>query len=276
MPTSNRTLDLFDLSGRRAVVTGAGGLLGREFCGALADAGATVIAVDRDHATASIACDRAEIHPLVCDVTNPEMVASAITTIAAGGKIDALVTSAGIDPKVDTEGQVSGGAVPFIHYPAHAWAESIDVNLTGTFLVAQAVASVMEHQADGRGAGSIVTIASTYGLAGPDQRIYADATGRQRSFKPLDYATTKAGVLGFTRALAAYYQGTAIRVNALTPGGAFNGQDPAFVERYSARTILGRMADPAEYRAALVFLCSDASSYMTGSNLVIDGGWTAW
>jgi 2-deoxy-D-gluconate 3-dehydrogenase len=184
------------------------------------------------------------------------------------------VTSAAVDPKVDGAGGVAGGEQGFPSYPLACWQESLLVNLTGTFLVAQAAASVMERQDGGRGRGSIVTIASTYGMTGPDQRLYVDG-GVQRSFKPLDYPTTKSGVIGFTRALAAYYRETGIRANSLTPGGAFNGQDPAFVERYASRTILGRMADPAEYRAAIAFLCSDASSYMTGANLVVDGGWTA-
>ena len=116
---------------------------------------------------------------------------------------------------------------------------------------------------------------STYGLVGPDQSIYKDEEDVQLFYKPVDYSVTKAGLLGFTRALAAMYKGTGIRVNALTPGGAFNDHTSAFVEKYAGRTILGRMADPTEYGGAIVFLCSSASSYMTGSNLIFDGGWTA-
>lgn len=268
------TLSAFDLSGRRALVTGAAGLLGREFCGALLDIGADVFALDRPGPSLDDLAASTEVTPVVCDVTDADSVASCVTGIAAGGDIDALVTSAAVDPKVDDEGGISGGAVGFPDYPLACWQESLQVNLTGTFLIAQAVAAVMAGQDDGRGRGAIVTIASTYGLTGPDQRLYSEG-GVQQAFKPLDYPTTKAGVIGFTRALAAYYRDTGIRVNSLTPGGANNGQDPAFVERYSSRTIMGRMAQPGEYRAAIAFLCSDASSYMTGSNLVIDGGWTA-
>jgi NAD(P)-dependent dehydrogenase (short-subunit alcohol dehydrogenase family) len=269
------TLARFDMSGRRAIVTGAAGLLGREFCGALLDVGAEVFALDLAGPALDGVAATAGITAVVCDVTDPEAVAGSVASVAAAGDIDALVTSAAVDPKVDGAGGISGSSSGFPGYPAALWQQSMLVNLTGTFLVAQAVAGVMERQADGRGRGSIVTIASTYGLTGPDQRLYVDDAGVQQAVKPLDYPTTKAGVIGFTRALAAYYRQTGIRVNSLTPGGAFNGQDPGFVARYSERTIMGRMAEPCEYRAAIAFLCSDASSYMTGANLVVDGGWTA-
>jgi 2-deoxy-D-gluconate 3-dehydrogenase len=236
--------------------------------------GADVFALDRAGAALDALAADLPVRPMAVDVTDESSVAAVIEQVAADGEIDALVTSAAVDPKVDDHGGIAGGESGFTGYPLACWQESLLVNLTGTFRMAQGVARVMERQAGGGGRGAIVTIASTYGLAAPDQRLYVDE-GVQRSFKPLDYPTTKAGILGFTRSLAAYYRETDIRVNCLTPGGAYNGQDDGFVQRYASRTILGRMARPSEYRAAIAFLCSDASSYMTGANLVVDGGWTA-
>jgi 2-deoxy-D-gluconate 3-dehydrogenase len=184
--------------------------------------------------------------------------------------IDILVNSAALDPKFEGP-QQDEFASTFEDLPADVWDRSLRVNLTGVFLCSQAVTRPMLR----RGAGVIINIGSTYGLVGPDQRIYGRRDGR-RQVKPVHYSVSKAGVLGLTRYLAAYFAGTRIRVNTLTPGGIRRDQDAEFVEAYSSRTPMGRMADRHEMNSALLFLASDASAYMTGGNLVVDGGWTAW
>ena len=241
-------LDQFRLDGHVIIITGGAGLLGKQYSAAIAQAGGI---------------------PIVADI-HAEGGALVRQTLKRFGRIDGLVNNAGIDPKFERK-QANKHTDSFEEYPLELWNQSVAVNLTGMFLVAQAVAAVMVSQ----GRGSIVNISSTYGVVGPDQRLY-QTKGSKPTFKPVAYSVTKAGVLGLTRYLATYWAGKGIRVNTLTPGGVFHGHDKEFVKRYSFRTPLGRMAKQHEYNAAIVFLLSDASSYMTGSNLVIDGGWTAW
>ncbi|MFZ5822264.1 MAG: SDR family oxidoreductase [Chloroflexota bacterium] len=271
--------DKFDLKGRVGVVTGGGGQLGTEFCKTLVEAGASVVVADllMDHAerTAKLLADSGyEVMPYQLDVTSVESTRSLVAeTLDRFGRLDILVNSAALDPKFDPEAAARGitpGA--FEDYPLEQWNAALNVNLTGIFLVTQACVKPMLEQ--GR-KGSIINICSTYGLNGPDQRIYIK-DGKRVAFKPAYYTTTKAGVMGFTKYLAAYYAGTEIRVNALTPGGVYNNHEEYFVKNYSAKTIMGRMANKDEMNGALLFLASDASSYMTGNNVVVDGGWTAW
>lgn len=270
--------DKFDLSGRVAIVTGGAGLLGVEFCRTLAEAGAAVIVADLNAPAAeqnaqglSQAGYRAAGYGL--DVTRPESCREAVAVaLSRFGRLDILVNSAALDPKFDPSATARGIAPgAFEDYPLEQWDAALNVNLTGTFLMTQAAVRPMLQQ----GKGSIINICSTYGLNGPDQRIYVK-DGQRVAFKPVYYTVTKAGVLGFTKYLAAYYAGTEIRVNALTPGGVYNNHEEYFVRNYSAKTILGRMAHKDEMNGALLFLASDASSYMTGNNVVVDGGWTAW
>jgi 2-deoxy-D-gluconate 3-dehydrogenase len=270
----------FDLTGRVAVVTGGAGLLGVEFCRTLAEGGAAVVVVDlNESAAAKVAgsLQQAGFKSLAVatDITRPESVnALAEKTLAAFGRIDVLVNSAALDPKFDPEAAARGIAPgKFEEYPLEQWNAALNVNLTGMFLVTQACVKPMIAQGK---KGSIINICSTYGLNGPDQRIYRKTDGSQPAYKPVYYTVTKAGVVGFTKYLAAYYMETEIRVNMLTPGGVFNNHDETFVRNYSAKTILGRMAHKDEMNGALLFLASDASSYMTGNNVVVDGGWTAW
>lgn len=276
-------LDKFSLTGKVAIVTGGPGLLGQEFCRTLAEAGASVVVADIDANGANALATRlikAGYHCLgvATDVTQPDSVQALIEeTLSTFGRLDILVNSAALDPKFDPpalakmakKGAISGS---FEDYPLGAWKAALDVNLTGMFLCCQAAVKPMLTQGK---KGSIINICSTYGLVAPDQRIY-QRQGKQISYKPVYYSVTKAGVLGLTRYLSAYYAGTDIRVNALTPGGIYNQHDETFLKAYSTRNVMGRMANKDEMNGALLFLASDASSYMTGSNLIVDGGWTAW
>jgi len=279
----NSVIDKFNLTDRVAIVTGGPGLLGKEFCQTLAEAGATVVVADinADGVSAlTTTLIKTGYHAMgvATDITQPASVNALVEeTLMTYGRLDILVNSAALDPKFDPQalaemaklGTVSGS---FEDYPLDSWKTALDVNLTGMFLCCQAAVKPMLAQGK---KGSIINICSTYGLVAPDQRIY-QREGKQTSYKPVYYSVTKAGVLGLTRYLATYYAGTEIRVNALTPGGIYNDHDEVFLNAYSARTVMGRMASKDEMNGALLFLASDASSYMTGSNLIVDGGWTAW
>lgn len=260
-----------DLTDRVAVVTGAAGLLGREHCGALAEAGATVVAADIDVDGATEAVDRPGDHLAVeLDVTEVESVRRLTKiVISRHRRVDVLVNNAAINDTVEGHDEQP---IPFEDVPLDRWQRSIDVNLTGVFLMSQAVGSEMARQ----GSGSIINIASTYALVGPDQDLYLTESGERLMFKAPAYSAAKGGVLAFTRYLATYWGDAGVRVNALSPGGVENGQTQHFVSAYSRRTPLGRMARASDYRGALLFLASDESAYMTGANLVVDGGWTAW
>lgn len=269
----------FSIKDRVAIVTGGSGLLGQEFCRTLAEAGASVVVADINPQGAEAVAGTLIEHgyhalAVKVDITKVDSVGSLIDkTLERFNRLDILVNSAALDPKFDPVA-LEAGDTPlgaFEDYPLEAWKQALDVNLTGMFLCCQAAVRPMLAQNE----GVIINICSTYGLVGPDQRLY-QREGHQTSFKPVYYSVTKAGVLGFTRYLATYYAGKNIRVNALTPGGIYNNHDKTFLNAYSSRTVINRMAHRDEMNGALLFLASDASSYMTGSNLVVDGGWTAW
>ena len=290
--------DLFDLTGRVALVTGGSGLLGAQFCRTLAAAGAAVVIADLDQAAASIlanaiAADGGQALVSRTDVTSPASVQAMLeATLADFGRLDILVNSAALDPKFDPaslkkydqelntpnsylltpdSSPLTPNSIPFEDYPLEQWNQALAVNLTGAFLCCQAAARPMLAG----GGGVMVNLSSIYGLAAPDQRMY-QRPGGPPQYKPAYYSVTKAGILGLTKYLAAYYAGKNIRVNALSPGGVYNGHDDEFVQAYSSRAVLGRMAEKDEMNGALLFLVSDASKYMTGANLVVDGGWTTW
>ena len=276
--------DLFDLTGRVAVVTGGAGLLGSEFCRTLLEANATTIIADINKSAATNLAgslnasiepcvDEPRAIPLEVDIASKDSVQTFFEKVAGDyERVDVLVNAAAIDPKFDPGSlEASDSEFGFEDYPLELWKHALDTNLTGIFLCCQSAGKLMLTQ----GRGVMINVSSIYGLVGPDQRIYQSSENPAR-YKPAYYSTTKAGILGLTRDLAAYYRNKSIRINALTPGGVFHEHDQEFVDVYSSRTILGRMGKKNEMNGALLFLASDASTYMTGSNLVVDGGWTAW
>ena len=264
----------FDLTGRTAVVTGGGGLLGRAIASALAEHGAAVAVVDVDLAAAetTVGALRASGHDaiaLACDVAVPDDVESTAAAVDAWrGAPHVLVNNAATKTD-DVRAFFSDTAATDLE----RWRKVMAVNLDGMFLVARAFGTRMAAL----GRGSIVQTASIYGVVAPDLRIYdgLDFMGAPMT-SPVTYSASKAGVVGLSRHLAVEWAPSGVRVNTLVPGGVRSGQDPRFVERYSARVPLGRMAEPDEMAGAVVFLASDASAYMTGQVLPVDGGLTAW
>ena len=270
---------LFDLTGRVAIITGGAGMLGLKYAEAIAEMGGIPVLVDLKKES----CQEAEqyiqslfngdVLGIQADVTEKSQIGQMVEQVMERfGRIDILVNNAAMDAKFDAD-HANQHLTEFENYPLAFWQRSLEVNLTGMFICAQKVTGPMLAQ----GKGVIVNISSHYGLIGPDQRLYktVDSEGPMQ-YKPADYSVSKSGVNGLTRYLATYFAGKNIRVNSLVPGGVFSNHDPEFVRHYSYRTPLGRMATPNELCGPLVFLVSDASSYMTGANLVVDGGWTAW
>jgi NAD(P)-dependent dehydrogenase (short-subunit alcohol dehydrogenase family) len=267
---------LFDIKNRNIVITGSSGLLGSQYANILSASGANVILVDLD----SIKNKKLErslrkkyrtkARSYITDISNLQEVKKLAKNVLRDfKKIDGLVNNAAFTSKAAKE-ESDNPYGSLENFPMKIWQKSIDINLTGVFFCSQAFGKIMAKQ----GKGVIVNIASNYGLVGADQRIY----GKSGLNLPISYAATKGAVVNMTRYLAAYWSGKNIRVNTLSPGGVLDitYQDKKFIKKYSEKTILGRMARKDEYNGAILFLISDASSYMTGANLIIDGGWTAW
>jgi NAD(P)-dependent dehydrogenase (short-subunit alcohol dehydrogenase family) len=272
----------YDLTGRSALVTGAGGLLGRQHVAALVEAGARVVVSDigLKQAEAAIGTIResspsSELIAAALDVTSLDSVRAVADDLASRSiPIDILVNNAAIDPKVTSAPGVMHSS-RFEAFPVPQWQTEIAVGLTGAMLCAQVFGSAMAS----RGHGVILNIASDLGVIAPDQRLYRQpqvTREEEQPVKPVTYSVIKHGLIGLTKYLATYWADKGVRVNAISPGGVFNNQDPAFVERLTRLIPMGRMADADEYRAAIQFLCSDASRYMTGQNMVLDGGRSVW
>lgn len=272
----------FDLTGKTALITGAAGMLGMEHAAALLESGATVVLTDIGNDTLSSArsalaqdFDSAKIIVKVMDVTKIEAIRLVAKELSSDGiSIDILVNNAAIDPKVKGDhGIVETSRLE--HFPLDQWDLQVAVGLTGAFLCSQIFGTAMATASDG---GVILNIASDLSVFSPDQRLYRKhgLPDDMQPVKPVTYSVIKAGLIGLTRYLATYWTESGVRCNALSPGGVFNGQSEEFVKRLSSLVPLARMAQRDEYRSAVQFLCSDASSYMNGQNVVIDGGRSIW
>jgi NAD(P)-dependent dehydrogenase (short-subunit alcohol dehydrogenase family) len=281
LTVEKRLTELFSLKEKVAVVTGALGLIGKHHCHALAEAGASVVVCDLNESEcAKFAATLPALSlGISADITHKKSVKDLKDKVISNyGKIDILVNNAALNDKFVREDSVGEDPLAaleeskFENYPVEMFRKSIDVNVTGMFLCSQIIGTEMAN----RGYGSIINVASTYGIVAPDQSIYKNEKGEQTFYKSAAYPVTKGAVISFTRFLAAYWGDKGVRVNTLSPGGVRDNQEEFFVKNYSAKTPLGRMAQPTDYKGALVFLASDASGYMTGANLVVDGGWTAW
>jgi NAD(P)-dependent dehydrogenase (short-subunit alcohol dehydrogenase family) len=272
--------DLLDLKGRVAIITGGAGLLGRRHGAALAEFGAIPVLLDIDTARAEAAAKEITGNHgvaalgLAADITSVAALAEVKKSVMAKfGRIDILINNAANNPKMEDSG-LSSEWTRLENFPLKVWNDDIAVGLTGAMLCAQLFGAEMARA----GKGVILNVASDLGVIGPDQRIYrkGGVADDGQPVKPVTYSVVKSGLIGLTRYLATYWADRGVRANALLPGGVENGQDPAFVARLTNLIPMGRMARPDEYKAAVLFLVSDASSYMTGATLSVDGGRTAW
>ncbi len=261
--------NIHNLSGKVVFLTGAAGLLGTQYANALSQCGANVVLLDINYKQCKKLekelKEKFEVEPISIkmDISKKQSIDNAIKkTMKKFSKIDVLVNNA-VFPETEKE-----RSIKFENFPLELWNKIFAVNVSGVFLCNQKIGTIMVNQKK----GSIINISSMYGLIAADQRIYGDSGLNSTAA----YAVTKSSMFNFSRYLASYWRTTGVRVNTLTLGGVENKQNAQFIKKYSSKTMIGRMAKKDEYVGALLFLASDASSYMTGSNLVIDGGWTAW
>ena len=271
--------EIFDLTGRTAVITGGAGLLGCKHAEAVALAGGTPVLVDiAGDAAKERACQLAEQHGVPalgvsCDITRPSDVRLLLDRVLdETGRVDILINNAANNPKA--EAPLAEAWSRLERFSVEQWEADIAVGLTGAFLCSQTFGTEMAR----RGKGVILNIASDLAIIAPDQRIYRqpDRSEDQQPVKPVSYSVVKTGLIGLTRYLATYWADKGVRVNAISLGGVYNAQRDEFVQKLTELVPMRRMADVDEYQGSIVFLCSDASSYMTGSNVVVDGGRTVW
>ena len=266
--------NIFSVKGKVISIIGATGILGTQYVKYLSGLGATVVIGDVEYSRCVELSKKVNFLgyktiPLEIDNTDETSINNFFKKIMKQYKrIDVLINNAQIKPE--------GFYATFENYSKETLMEVVDGNLIGVTLACREACGIFMNQKNG---GIIVNIASTYGMVAPDQRIYDGVKNiyypDQRFSSPVSYAISKAGVVQLTKYLASYYREKNIRINCLSPGGVFDNHDDLFNEQYSHRTTLGRMADKNEYNGAILFLCSDASNYMSGANLIVDGGWTA-
>lgn len=270
--------DVFDVQDRVIVITGALGQIGRQFALEFIDRGARVAVFNRhiparSELAAKFPLDSGRVEFFAVDITCKKSLQDGLAAVVEKwGVPHALINNAGLDTQPSAPPSVSG---PFEEFPEEVWREVLEVNMTGTFLACQVIGGAMAKA----GRGSIVNLGSIYGMLSPVQDIYAYKEKKTGVpfVKPVAYCASKSGLYNFTRYLATYWARKGVRVNILTPSGVRRDtQDAEFQANYCNRMPIGRMAEEDEYNGAVVFLASDASRYMTGANLVVDGGWTAW
>ena len=269
----------FDLTDRVAVITGGMGLLGQQHAEAIANAGGIPVLADIRIDSVKQKSNEwnqrfgSSASAIIVDITKPESVKALLDEILSRyGRVDILINNAANNPKMERTAEVEFSRLE--NFSLEQWEADLSVGLTGAFICSQIIGSEMaKHQK-----GVIVNVASDLSVIAPDQRLYriSDRPHEQQPVKPVTYSVVKTGLIGLTRYLATYWADAGIRVNAISPGGVYNNQPDDFVQRLSNLIPLGRMANLDEYQAAILYLCSDASSYMTGANLVIDGGRTCW